>query len=373
MKDFIAYCGLDCETCEARLATINNDNELRESIKTQMNYLRDAVGLSKITRRLGDASVAYAFESPEEFIAEFFSNPKLQELAKSVQAPVTETEKKGNVFQRIVNYIANAMRSLLKRGDKSFYDKLNDTLYSVVDRQVQLQEIGKMVFKSKAEFDQAKSLAAGAAVDGVAMASKIPTVEQTFDYRYEEMPFEDEVLVPSSKLVIGPGKFLTIPQLVLVNDYFSSLRGMKRFVNSQNLYWYNSATDSSLFGVRDNYSEAFVIVRAYPANDYFALIKTVSESEMPIIIGSTEQDIHYYSRAGLHPVNTTAVDGIVFMANDAFTDEYLYKLGTTYRPFADVLDATDRFTELRRQRYSDEEWNKFSELEKYHARKCIGI
>lgn len=26
---FIAYCGLDCEKCEARLATINNDNNLR--------------------------------------------------------------------------------------------------------------------------------------------------------------------------------------------------------------------------------------------------------------------------------------------------------------------------------------------------------
>ena len=29
MNDYIAYCGLDCETCEARLATVNNDNELR--------------------------------------------------------------------------------------------------------------------------------------------------------------------------------------------------------------------------------------------------------------------------------------------------------------------------------------------------------
>ena len=26
MTDYIAYCGLDCETCEARLATVNNDN-----------------------------------------------------------------------------------------------------------------------------------------------------------------------------------------------------------------------------------------------------------------------------------------------------------------------------------------------------------
>lgn len=29
MKKYIAYCGLDCETCEARQATVNNDDELR--------------------------------------------------------------------------------------------------------------------------------------------------------------------------------------------------------------------------------------------------------------------------------------------------------------------------------------------------------
>ena len=26
MKSFIAYCGLDCEACEARIATVNDDN-----------------------------------------------------------------------------------------------------------------------------------------------------------------------------------------------------------------------------------------------------------------------------------------------------------------------------------------------------------
>lgn len=30
MKEFIAYCGLDCESCDARLATLHNDNTLRE-------------------------------------------------------------------------------------------------------------------------------------------------------------------------------------------------------------------------------------------------------------------------------------------------------------------------------------------------------
>lgn len=32
MNEFIAYCGLDCEKCEARIATLNNDNELRKKL-----------------------------------------------------------------------------------------------------------------------------------------------------------------------------------------------------------------------------------------------------------------------------------------------------------------------------------------------------
>ena len=32
MKEFIAYCGLDCETCEARLATVNDDEALRQNV-----------------------------------------------------------------------------------------------------------------------------------------------------------------------------------------------------------------------------------------------------------------------------------------------------------------------------------------------------
>ena len=32
MNKFIAYCGLDCEKCEARIATVNNDIQLRERV-----------------------------------------------------------------------------------------------------------------------------------------------------------------------------------------------------------------------------------------------------------------------------------------------------------------------------------------------------
>ena len=41
MKNFIAYCGLDCEKCEARLATINNDNDLRKKVAVEWSKLNN--------------------------------------------------------------------------------------------------------------------------------------------------------------------------------------------------------------------------------------------------------------------------------------------------------------------------------------------
>ena len=32
MNDYIAYCGLDCEGCDARIATANNDDALRKKV-----------------------------------------------------------------------------------------------------------------------------------------------------------------------------------------------------------------------------------------------------------------------------------------------------------------------------------------------------
>ncbi len=39
MKKFIAYCGLDCEKCDARTATVNNDNALREKVAKQWSEM----------------------------------------------------------------------------------------------------------------------------------------------------------------------------------------------------------------------------------------------------------------------------------------------------------------------------------------------
>ena len=39
MNKFIAYCGLDCEKCEARVATINNDDSLRTKVAKKWSEL----------------------------------------------------------------------------------------------------------------------------------------------------------------------------------------------------------------------------------------------------------------------------------------------------------------------------------------------
>ena len=39
MKDLIAYCGLDCERCEARVATVNDDNTLRAKVAKEWSEL----------------------------------------------------------------------------------------------------------------------------------------------------------------------------------------------------------------------------------------------------------------------------------------------------------------------------------------------
>ena len=47
MKEMIAYCGLDCEKCDAYLATINNDQHLRE--KTAELWAAVLMGLKLYT------------------------------------------------------------------------------------------------------------------------------------------------------------------------------------------------------------------------------------------------------------------------------------------------------------------------------------
>lgn len=45
MKKRIAYCGLDCEKCDARIATLNNDNSLRGKVAKLAATVRQGTGV----------------------------------------------------------------------------------------------------------------------------------------------------------------------------------------------------------------------------------------------------------------------------------------------------------------------------------------
>lgn len=49
MKPLIACCGIDCENCDARIATINNDNALREETAKKWSVMNDSPEITAVT------------------------------------------------------------------------------------------------------------------------------------------------------------------------------------------------------------------------------------------------------------------------------------------------------------------------------------
>ena len=49
MKQLIACCGLDCESCDARIATVKNDNELREKTAQKWSAMNNAPEITAAT------------------------------------------------------------------------------------------------------------------------------------------------------------------------------------------------------------------------------------------------------------------------------------------------------------------------------------
>ena len=49
MKRLIACCGLDCESCDARIATVRNDDELREKTARKWSEMNQAPEITAAT------------------------------------------------------------------------------------------------------------------------------------------------------------------------------------------------------------------------------------------------------------------------------------------------------------------------------------
>lgn len=49
MKQLIACCGLDCETCDARIATVNNDDRLRKETAQKWSIMNNTSAITPET------------------------------------------------------------------------------------------------------------------------------------------------------------------------------------------------------------------------------------------------------------------------------------------------------------------------------------
>ncbi len=49
MKNLIACCGLDCETCDARIATLTNDDELRRTTAAKWAEMNNSPAITPET------------------------------------------------------------------------------------------------------------------------------------------------------------------------------------------------------------------------------------------------------------------------------------------------------------------------------------
>lgn len=73
MKQLIACCGLDCENCDARIATVRDDNELREKTAQKWSIMNNApeitpatincMGVVRTERNLRIAMIIVQFEN----------------------------------------------------------------------------------------------------------------------------------------------------------------------------------------------------------------------------------------------------------------------------------------------------------------------
>ena len=66
MKDFIARCGIDCETCDARIATIANDDKLREETATKWSAMYGATitpeSINCVGCRIDGVKIGHCYE-----------------------------------------------------------------------------------------------------------------------------------------------------------------------------------------------------------------------------------------------------------------------------------------------------------------------
>ncbi len=108
MNEFIAYCGLNCETCDARIATVHHDDVLRRRVAKEWSELNGIEITPEMIRCAG-----CRIDGPKTPYCESLCPIRQCAMNKQIQTCGTCTEMKTcEKLAAITNGNADALRRL---------------------------------------------------------------------------------------------------------------------------------------------------------------------------------------------------------------------------------------------------------------------
>lgn len=352
---------------------IGYDSGLRGNIRTIMDYIQTSIPHHVLVEALGTNGM-YAFANEKEFVAEFFSNEKLQELTKKMDAPgLVELEAlgkthPGTVYDKIVDIIADLFAKLFGTGKSlKLFDVTRKLLYDVIDRQVELQELKELYFQNEEEFYKARKLS--------------NSMRLTIPYDENRNPVRPSNELPEGMRRIPNGDMVDVWDIVqngallFPDDFRFKLTQILSLLNQDGIYEFKlNGRFSSILGIRQN--DVFVGLIGSPVlrdNDFAQLLDRMAHAPWPAVIAADKDTLPYYKKNGFRQIHMNPVGGKILVANAAFNVYNFMKLAQSHKVFADAIDSNPDFVNARRMSYTDTEWNRMSDEEKKQARECIGI
>lgn len=130
----------------------HGNNEFVSDIIAIIDHCNKYFEITKIFGVLMQDSLNYGFTNPQEFIAEFFSNPAFQMLLKEIPA-IGETEiKEKNIFKSVVEAITKFFTSFFNK-EKNLYNQIEPLMYKIIDFQSDLHKNNTIKYNPNREYN----------------------------------------------------------------------------------------------------------------------------------------------------------------------------------------------------------------------------
>ena len=130
----------------------HGNNEFVSDIIAIIDHCNKYFEIPKIFGTLMQDSLNYGFTNPQEFIAEFFSNPAFQMLLKEIPA-IGETEiKEKNIFKSVVEAITKFFASFFNK-EKNLYNQIEPLMYKIIDFQSDLHKNNTIKYNPNREYN----------------------------------------------------------------------------------------------------------------------------------------------------------------------------------------------------------------------------